>query len=349
MNTSGVQEVQNEERLDQACAWIARLRSDDVSRSDRRDFALWMQASDENREAFDSMAELWGDLGALQHLPIDTLFPESRPSPSARQNRSDTKGSTPESRGWDFSRWLLGSGVVAACLVVTLWIGNQWLGGEAAKQQLYATSVGETRTVTLADGSKVHLNTNSELAVSFSREERHTELLRGEAFFEVARQTARPFTVAAGKANIRVLGTEFNVERNPDNTKVSVTGGTVAVSEASSAPGLPPESVKLVKNQKVSVSGSGMGDIDKTSPEQALDWTRGVLVFEDTPLAEALEELNRYLQVPAQATPSVSDRRLSGTFELSDPDSTLKAIAAALDLTADSSDPNLTLLSAETN
>nr|WP_255771778.1 FecR family protein [Microbulbifer guangxiensis] len=342
--------------MDQACAWIARLRSDDVTAADRRNFAQWMQASSENREAFDSMAELWGDLGALRHMPIDTLFPESRPSPAARRRSKHAaaephKGhrghKEPSERDW--TRWLLGSGVVAACLVVTLWIGNQWLGGEAPQQQLYATAVGETRTVTLADGSTVQLNTNSELAVSFTRDERHTELRRGEAFFDVARQTARPFTVAAGKANIRVLGTEFNVERNPDNTRVSVTGGTVAVSEAASAPGLTPESVKLVKNQKVSVSGSGMGDVGRTSPEEALDWTRGVLVFEDTPLAEALEELNRYLPVPARAAPSVSDRRLSGTFELSDPDNTLKAIAAALDLTADSSDPNLTLLSAESN
>lgn len=335
--------------MDQACAWIARLRSDSVTAADRRDFAQWMKASDQNREAFDDMAELWGDLGALQHMPIDTLFPESRPSPATINRQKTSERAQSEPPRWDLTRWLMGSGVVAACLVVTVWIGNQWLSGQGAQEQLYATTVGETRIVTLADGSRVQLNTNSELQVTYSREERHTELLRGEAFFDVTRQTSRPFTVAAGKAKIRVLGTEFNVERNKDNTRVSVTGGTVAVSEASTAPGLRPESVKLVKNQKVSVSGSGLSDVASTSADEALDWTRGVLVFEDTPLSEALEELNRYLAVPAEAAPSVAERRLSGTFEISDPDNTLKAITAALDLIADHSDPNLTLLSPDRN
>jgi transmembrane sensor len=148
---------------------------------------------------------------------------------------------------------------------------------------------------------------------------------------------------------VRVLGTEFNVERNADNTRVSVTGGTVSVSEAKAARGLHPESVKLSKNQKVSVSSAGISAVNATSAEQALDWTRGVLVFDQTPLAEALEELNRYLKVPAQADPSVREQALSGTFELSDPDNTLAAIAAALDLQQDHSDPNLTLLSPKRN
>nr|WP_282449989.1 FecR domain-containing protein [Microbulbifer sp. CAU 1566] len=214
---------------------------------------------------------------------------------------------------------------------------------------MYTTAIGETRTIDLADGSKVQLNTNSELIVNFSREERRTQLLRGEAYFDVARQTSRPFTVAAGSANIRVLGTQFNVERNPENTRVSVTGGVVAVSESQTASGLQPESVKLTRNQKVSVSNSGLSDVARTSPEEALDWTQGQLVFEETPLSEALEELNRYLKVPVAAAPGVSDRTLSGTFELTDPENTLAAIAAALDLDQDHSDPNLTLLSPKPN
>ncbi|WP_250459629.1 FecR family protein [Microbulbifer litoralis] len=344
MSTAVAQEVPNEDRLDQACAWVARLRSDALSAADRRNFANWMDSAS-NREAFDQMAELWGDLGALAHMPVDELYPESRPEAQAARRPSTTAGKA----GWNPLQWLMGGGLVAACLTVTLWIGNQWLAGEKPTGQVYATNVGETRTVTLTDGSRVQLNTNTELRVAYSREERRTELLRGEAYFAVARQTARPFTVAAGKANIRVLGTQFNIERNPDNTRVSVTGGTVAVSEAESGSGLRPESVRLVKDQKVSVSGTGLGEVSATSADEALDWTRGVLVFEQTPLADALEELNRYLQVPAAAEPSVRDHKLSGTFELSDPDNTLKAIATALGLEQDRSDPNLTLLSPRRN
>ncbi|SEA34794.1 FecR family protein [Microbulbifer marinus] len=354
MNTAGVQEVQNEDRLDQACAWVARLRSDAVSPADRREFAAWLTETADNQRAFDEVSELWGDLGALAHMPIDDLFPESRPTSTSATRPSERKTSTATggamaAGGWNFAQWLMGGGLVTACLVVTLWVGNQWLNGDKTREQTFITQVGETRTVTLADGSQIQLNTNTELHVAYSREERRTQLLRGEAYFDVARQTARPFTVAAGKANIRVLGTEFNVERNPGSTRVSVTGGVVSVSEAESGAGLQPESVKLVKNQKVSVSSRGLGSVGRTSPEEALDWTRGVLVFEQTPLTEALEELNRYLKVPAAADASVHDQLLSGTFELSDPDNTLKAIATALNLQQDHSDPNLTLLSPKRN
>ncbi len=356
--------MHSEDRLDQACTWIARLRSDSISQADRRAFAAWMAASEENHKAFDEMAELWGDLGALSHLPLDELYPESVPSAQFReQTGAGCSGATDafntgkaqagkarESTGsWHLPQWLMGGSAVAACLAVALWVGNQWLRQSPVQQQMYTTAVGETRILSLPDGSEVQLNTNSELIVNFSREERRTQLVRGEAYFDVARQTARPFTVAAGRANIRVLGTRFNVERNPENTRVSVTGGTVAVSESRSAHGLQPDSVKLTRNQKVSVSQSGLGNVDRTSEDEAIDWIHGQLVFDETPLTEALEELNRYLKVPAAAAPGAGERRLSGTFELTDPESTLSAIATALDLDTDTSDPKLTLLSPKSN
>lgn len=362
MNSQAVKDTPTEDKQDQACAWITRLRSDALSNSDRRAFAAWMSESPANQQAFDEMASLWGDLGVLSHLPLDELYPESVPSPQNRKlshkdsgnlgktsNSPATAKADTLSGGWNLPQWLMGGSAVTACLGIALWIGNQWLQQPPVHQQMYTTAVGETRSIALSDGSQVQLNTNSELIVNFSRGERRTQLLRGEAFFEVARQTGRPFIVSAGKAKIRVLGTEFNVERNPNNTRVSVTGGTVAVSEARTASGLQPESVKLTRNQKVSVSSGGLSKVGRTSPEQALDWTQGQLVFDETPLSEALEELNRYLNVPAAAAPGVGNRTLSGTFELTDPENTLSAIAAALGLNQDHSDPNLTLLSPKPN
>ncbi|WP_444932244.1 FecR family protein [Microbulbifer sp. SSSA002] len=336
MKTNPKQAI-SEDSLDQACAWVARLRSDSISSSDRRQFSQWV-AQEENQQAFAEITELWGDLGALSHLPVDTLFPESIP---AQQNRP-TEEKSPKQ--WALPQWLMGGGLAACGAIVALWVGYQGTG-DKFNPQLYATERGQVQTINLPDGSEVKLNSNSELRIIYNRNERRTELVRGEAFFEVARQTSRPFTVAAGSANIRVLGTEFNVELNPKSTKVSVTEGTVSVSEADSAPGLQPESVQLVKNEKVSVSDRGLSPIGQTSVEEATDWTRGLLVFEKTPLKDALNELNRYLSVPAAASPKVENRLVSGTFEVSDPDNTLKAIATALDLHEDHSDSNLTILS----
>ncbi|WP_444926737.1 FecR family protein [Microbulbifer sp. TRSA002] len=342
MKTTPKQAV-SEDSLDQACAWVARLRSDSITSADRHQFKQWLSI-EENQQAFAEVSELWGDLGALSRMPVDTLFPESIPS----RKTTDKVEMPKTNKHWTLPQWLIGGGLAACGAVITLWIGFQGMGGEI-QTQMYATERGQIQTVSLPDGSEIKLNSNSELKVIYNRNERRTELVRGEAFFEVARQTSRPFTVSAGSANIRVLGTEFNVELNPENTQVSVTEGTVSVTESVSAPGLEPESVQLVKNQKVSISDRGLSPISRTSLEEATDWTKGLLVFEKTPLKDALIELNRYLITPVAASPQVENRLVSGTFEVSDPDNTLKAIATALDLYQDHSNANLTILSPSHN
>ncbi|WKD49127.1 FecR family protein [Microbulbifer spongiae] len=350
MNTNARQ-VTCEESLDQACAWVARLRSDAMSPKEKRDFAAWLSMSEKNRCAFQDITALWGDLGALSYMPLDQLLPESELSATRREfakvspSMETTANKVPKRGVWDLPQWILSGGLATCTVLFAAWIGFQWMASEKPNALIFITQTGEIRTVNLSDGSEIKLNSNSELHVNYSREERRTQLVRGEAFFEVARQTARPFSVAAGSAKIRVLGTEFNVELNPKSTRVSVTEGTVSVSEADSAPGLAPESVKLGKNQKVSVFKRGLSDVRRTSLEEAKDWTRGLLVFEKTPLKEALLELNRYLKVPAVATPQVEGRLVSGTFAVSDPDNTLEAIATVLHLQQDRSNSNLTILS----
>ncbi|WP_445365543.1 FecR family protein [Microbulbifer sp. ANSA001] len=353
MNINAQQNL-SEESLDQACAWVARLRSDVVSKADKRDFAVWLSGSSENHQAFEEIAELWGDLGALAHMPVDQLFPESTPAPQIADSTHERKqnfGTSKKSMRsrWGMPQWILSGGLATCGVFLAALVGLEWLNTGKPKQEVYTTELGEIRTINLADGSEIKLNSNSKLLINYSRNERQTQLIRGEAFFEVARQTSRPFTVSAGGANIRVLGTEFNVELNPESTRVSVTEGTVSVSEAESSPGLAPESVKLTKNQKVSITDRGLGEVRRTSPEEVTDWTRGLLVFEKTPLKEALEELNRYLSVPVAATPQVEGRLVSGTFAVSDPDNTLEAIATALQLQQDRSNSNLTILSPKHN
>ncbi|GMG87278.1 FecR family protein [Biformimicrobium ophioploci] len=334
-------EAISEEKLDQAYAWVACLRSDQLSASDRAAFSTWIQACDENRAAFDAAVEMWADLGALSALPLDELFPESVPTTRAA---SGTATPRKPARSWSPMAWM-GGGLAAACLAVVAWLN---LPAEKQDMQRYATAVGETRVVTLVDGSSVHLNTNTELEVSYSRGARETRLTRGEAFFSVTHLTGRPFTVEAGNAEVRVLGTEFNVEFGREATRVAVTQGTVAVSETGADDTLMADSVKLTKNQKVSVGKAGISAVKATSEEQVLDWTRGILVFDSTPLAEVLSELNRYLSKPASASPDAQQLAVSGTFKLSNPEGTLAAIATALNLQTDDSDPNLTHLSVPT-
>lgn len=353
MNIQRLQDANAEHREETACAWIARLRSDTLNAADRQSFAAWLAKSEANHQAFMHMLDLWEELGALAHLPINDLYPESQPCAIAHKQPSKPLFGTgandkPRINAWNFIQRLIGGGLVTTGLMAMLWVGNQWLK-QRPTEQIYTTGRGETRTIKLEDGSKVHLNVNSSLVVTFNNAERRSQLLRGEGYFEVIKQISRPFTVTAGAANISVLGTRFNVERNADTVRVSVTGGTVAVSAARSASGSGPKSVKLIKNQKVQVLKSDIGEIAKTTEDQAIDWIRGQLVFEQIPLAEALLELNRYLDTPVVAAPNVGSKKLSGTFELTNPDDALSAIATALHLDLDNSDPDLTFLSDRLN
>jgi hypothetical protein len=101
-------------------------------------------------------------------------------------------------------------------------------------QNVYATGIGEQRTVTLSDGSTVELNSQSRLRVAFHPHERDVELLEGQALFHVAHDRTRPFLVQSEGAKVRAVGTQFDVYRKSDGTVITVVEGRVAVMPESS-------------------------------------------------------------------------------------------------------------------
>jgi transmembrane sensor len=175
-----------------------------------------------------------------------------------------------------------------------LW--SAWHRPAPVQSTSYATDVGALREVPLADGSRIVLSSDSRVRVTYARDERRIELQQGEAFFEVARNPGRPFTVIAGPRRVTAVGTRFDVRRESTDLRVVVTQGVVRL-EAQARPDgrrqpvtlLPAGSVALASGDDVTVQSGPV-----TQAEDRLSWRSGFLIFHDTPLADAAAEFNRY-------------------------------------------------------
>lgn len=262
----------SEALFEEAAAWLARLREPDVSETDRRAFARWRDAAPGHAQAFAEAQTLWDDLAA--------------PAATALARCPQAKGRAPRPRSALSHRAALAASLVAL-IAAAVWTAR---GGLENLQADYVTAVGENRTVTLADGSRATLNTDTALAVDMTGGERRLRLLRGEAFFEAARDPARPFVVAATAGEVRVLGTRFNLRTEAGGAVAAVEEGVVAVIPAAS----PGAAATLTAGQAARVEAAAVHRLDGVEPVDETAWRRGQLVFYRAPLGEVAAALNRY-------------------------------------------------------
>jgi transmembrane sensor len=242
---------------------------------------------------------------ALAHVHARMDAPETPVIPFRRPARA-----APAPR-----RWHTPALRAAAAVLVLLGAYFAWqvIGGRQPQLQAYATGVGERDTVRLPDGSTVVLGPGSRLthARGYNGRDR-TVTLAGEALFQVRHDDARPFTVQAGVAQVRDIGTAFSVQSGPAGVRVVVTEGAVALA-AASAPG---REVVLRRGERGMVaSEEGAAPQRAAATEQDLAWTRGELVFRDASLAEVEAELRRWYGVELRAEGEVAGRRLTASFQ----------------------------------
>jgi transmembrane sensor len=299
----------------EAADWFARLSRLSVSTDDLRRFRAWRQ-DPEHAAAYSRIETVWDKTGGLA---ADAEIVAATEAVLQRRRRRE-----PRAGGLLLHGRALG-GIAAAGLVVVA--GAVLLVFNAPPT--YATKVGERSVVTLDDGSRVQLNTDTRLAVRFSRGERRVELSRGEAFFEVAHDSARPFIVAADGARVRAVGTKFDVRRLNDGVQVTLVEGRVRV-----GPSAHPDAATLAPNQQLTVAA---GAVTPPSPADAAavsSWTAGRITFHATPLAVAVAEVNRYAtrQVTLEASPALAQQPVTGVFDAGDTQAFASTVAAVLDL-----------------
>ena len=209
----------------------------------------------------------------------------------------------------------------------------------ATPSTLYATATGETRQVTLADGTRITLNTGTRLRVSFSQRARQVQLERGEATFDVAHEaTTRPFNVVAGQRTFQALSTQFNLRILADNVDLIVTEGDVKILDARPREPKTParrRDVLTYGEQTISAQEEALVDpgfqsvspIDANEMQKRLAWQKGLIVFDDRALGDALAEIERYTPTKfVLADEKLGALRVSGRF----PTANVNAVRLAL-------------------
>lgn len=286
----------------QAATWFARLRADNVSQREREQWQDWLARDPRHRQAYAQVETLWSSLGDF--APTVEIAQRTR---AARTVRADTH---PGRFGTAPLRWL-----AAAVAFAGLLGGAMLWRAPAAPELLYATAIGERRSLQLEDGTRVDLDTNSQLRVQYNDLERKLSLDRGRAFFRVAHQQ-RPLRVVTGPNSVRAVGTQFEVYRQAGMVDVALFEGRVELLSAATGnqPGM--TLATLDPGQKARISGQQVSFSSKPVIAGGTpDWTSGRLVFDDTPLTAALAEFNRYNQRPITLeTPALGQHRVSGVF-----------------------------------
>ena len=318
----------DEDVVEEATTWFVRLRADLVSADDRRAFEAWLAHDPAHPEAYAQAEALWGEIGGmpdprLQDPPYDR---SAHPAPQVRFRR------------WQAVRTCGAAACVALVAVVGLWSagGYDWLRAD------HVTAVGETRRVTLADGTTLQLNTDTAVAVDFSQSRRRVELYRGQAYFAVAKDESRPFEVIAGQGLTRALGTAFDVLDAARSVTVAVEEGKVRVSRPQ-GPGT--ESVTLGAGEAARYGRSGV--IEVRQGDLATAWRQGKLVFSSRPLGDVVAELDRYRPGAIVVLDSrIAQARFTGVLDLRDTDQALAAIEGSLAVDVLKVTPYLTFLDA---
>jgi len=211
-----------------------------------------------------------------------------------------------------------------------------WRGGfEGAEPHLrYETVVGTQRTVELSDGSELRLNTNTAVIVQFERRQRQVLLERGEAFFRVEPDMNRPFVVWARGVEARVLGTAFavRVRDQAGEIEVLVAEGRVSFGRE----GMNNPTVERGQRGLVAWTeqrGARISTLDDDAIARRLAWQVGRIEFKDTPLAEAVAEMNRYQRRQLVLRDhAIADVPLGGGFKIGNIESFAKIVETTTDL-----------------
>jgi transmembrane sensor len=346
----------NTQIYDEAAEWFVEFRAGEVGETQRRRFCKWLRASPEHQRAYLELAAIWTE---GPRLDAGRRFDEQSAGLAAEPNvialdrpqelPSPQTSHAPAPRASTAGRW---TRVVAIAVPLAAAFGLVIIGGILhAQRGLYGTDVGEQRSITLTDGTRIELNARSKLRVSYSKEAREVDLIHGQALFSVARDAGRPFVVSSDRARIRAIGTRFDVYRKPDETTVTVVEGKVGVHRSDGAavtrpaPQRAPDAAEtrdggathrdeesaivLAAGEQVIITARATVRPDKPDIAAATAWTQRRLVFQATPLAEVAAEFNRYN--PRRLvirSPELTTFRISGMFSSTDPAALLQFLQA---------------------
>jgi len=319
-------DIENRELISaEARAWLAQIETGELSAEDRKAFRTWINTSPVHLEEFRLFSDLSAQLNDLHSL-IEPL--EAREKPKHQY----------------VPRFVAVAATIMLLLFGTV-IMFQSYTVSPDTVTAYTTEIGEYRSITLEDGSVIQLNTGSSVNVTFTDQTREVLLDKGEAFFTVAKDPSRPFTVFAGENAIRAIGTAFSVRLvDSKNTSLIVTEGIVEFSNtlktvpdnaiSSETPEMPVEPdlpVRVAAGHGYSTTAALHKEpvqvLDETVRQSKIAWTEGIFDFSGTPLMDVIGEVSRHTELNIIVDdPQVENIMFGGIFPLGDIDALLETL-----------------------
>ncbi|MGE3711534.1 MAG: FecR domain-containing protein [Hyphomicrobiaceae bacterium] len=308
----------------EALHWLIALQEEPDDRLLHERFRAWLATSPDHERAWREAERVWN---VLDDVPREagTRSSAARKAQSPSRTQSAGGAASIDARAAPVRRsrvrWLggIGAGLLAACLLIAyLPVFAIWLSAD------YSTGTAEVRQIRLEDGSTVYLGAGSAMKLAFAPGSRRVALLAGQAYFEVAPDRTRPFTVESGDVETTVLGTAFDVRMLSSGVAVAVGHGRVAVAgspEAKAPDQLGPGDWTRLSRDGRRERGTGAA---------AGAWRQGNMIVSDVLVADVVDELRRYYGGKiVLLNGDLASRRVTGVYRLADPIEALRAVAEA--------------------
>ena len=323
MTTNPQDTSQEMNRLEIASDWLLRIQAGSLEPEELAEWVQWHDADPANREAFEEVQAIFESVHGLPSADRSAWAARLQDSEPPKNAQSWLPSS------W-FSRRLWVPAFATALAFLAGVVILQIRENRTMEPSAFKTERATHRDIPLPDGSRVRLGAKSQLSVNFTSQTRYLVLEGGEAFFDVAKDAARPFLVQAGQVTIRAVGTEFNVRRVMDQTIVAVTEGSVDVLHPRQT--ATPDKAKpihLVAGELVSIGPLEPAiSVKQIEPKAVNAWQEGRLEFSDEPLGMVIDTINRYsLRDVVITDQALSELRFTGTVSRDRIDEWLSALS----------------------
>jgi len=318
--------VPSEDVRAEAAAWLAQLHDEQRSPDLEARVHAWLAKSENHRRAFDRMTLVWERTGQIRLRACGDTF--------AMRSRRRAR----------FTPW---AAALAACLLLTVVAAAvyHW------RDNTLMTGIGQRDVRLLPDGTRVVLNTNTRIEVIYDQHFRRVRLIRGEAWFNVSKHPTWPFVVSVGDQEVRALGTSFIVRRDAQDLSVTLVDGQVSVTPSARNEDAPSQAPQiLAPGQRLVLSQHHAPAVDRPELSRVTAWERGQVEFDETPLKDAANEMNRYTTTHiAVPDAEVAQLRVGGVFHAGDSDEFVKVVTAAFGLRADRNGGDIVLSQSATS
>ncbi len=299
---------------EQAALWAARLEGALLTAADRSALDAWLAGDPVHRDLLTQYCQFSADLEPKLAVLVAADAVDLPPALARRLPR--------------WGAWAAGVTLAAAAVATVV----LWPGRDLAQHENRATPVAQRQALTLADGTRVELNAQTNLQIDLTARSRHVLLAAGEAFFTVSKDPSRPFIVETPAGSVRVTGTRFNVRAEAGAPfEVTVLEGSVQAH-----PGGPngqsaaPRSLRAGDQLTAGPAGVAVRQLAPSALEDALAWRQGQVVFDGVPLSDALARFARFHGCGIHVTPDAAGRLVGGRYSLDDLDGFLNFIAEGL-------------------